>query len=174
KRHPGVLSTMTMGVAPGVFDLLGGGSPLDWSEGIEPVRDQPPFGIGMEEHGLRAPAFVLENLLARKVGLAEALVDRRFHGEARLVGRALDNVPDPQGTRETQWTAMLTYAMDLSAGAEEVPLKTASYDPLVWVDASGVAEAMRRHDALLLNDRLNPFQVCIGGLCVRSAGALLE
>jgi hypothetical protein len=53
-------------------------------------------------------------------------------------------------------------------------LTTESFSRLIWARGDLVARAMAAGDALIVDETLDPFEVCIGGLCIRSAIPLLE
>jgi hypothetical protein len=132
------------------------------------------FAIG---HGpsLRHPeAFILESLFARKLGLSGALTMRRFGAEASALTVAVDDVEDPLATGAAEWTSMITYSVTITNGAGEVPLQSESYSRLIWADAALLGRAVDSRDALLLDSSLNPLEVCIQGLCVRSAVFAIE
>jgi hypothetical protein len=173
-RHPGVLSTPTMRVPSKVFAALVDETVCQWRTGVHLVEQGPPFALGRCDFSQHPGAFILEGLLARKLGLGGALVDQRFHAEARLSAVALDLVEDPLGTELAEWTAMVTYSATIRSGSEAVPLTTESFSRLIWARGDLVARAMAAGDALIVDETLDPFEVCIGGLCIRSAIPLLE
>lgn len=174
-RHPGVLSTPTARVPEPLFAALVTNDALRQKEvGIRCATDGRPFTLGTVDVSSHPAAFVLESMLARKIGLADALVHQRFSAETVLAATALDCVEDPLGTEFAEWTEMLTYQAVITAGADEVPESTGSYSQLIWARHDLVISAMKAGDALIVDDTLNPFEVCIGGLCIRSAIPLLE
>jgi hypothetical protein len=121
-----------------------------------------------------ADTFVVESLLARKLGVADSLVLGRIQGRAKPATIAVDNVDDPLGTGRTEHTYMISYSLVLEAGADLVPTETASYSRLIWAPTRLLGQAVASRDALILDDTLDPIEVCIHGLCVRSAAYQLE
>jgi hypothetical protein len=173
-RHPGVLSTPTMRLSPDTFQPLTQAFPdAAGAIGLRAVSG-PAVEIG--RHGLTTAlgSLVLEALLMRKLGLAEALVDLRLHGSAHPRYLSLDDVADPLGTEQSEWTAMLTYEVRLHRGVEAVPYSTGSYSRLVWVPAAKVSSALAHHDVLMLDETLDAAEVCVQGLCVRVAAQLVS
>jgi len=174
-RHPGVLSTPTARVPEPLFAILAHDArPRLTKVGIQLRSAGGSFRLGTGDFSLRPAAFVLENLAARKVGIADALVGQRFEAVAALAATALDIVEDPLGTETAEWTEMLTYEAVITVGAREIPESTQAYSRLIWARHDLVVRAMNAGDALIVDDSLNPFEVCIGGLCIRSAIPLLD
>ena len=172
-RHPGVLSTPTMRVPPGTFAELTAGCPDPAGVvGMHPVGG-PALDVGLGGHIWSEHSFVLEALLARKLGLGDAISDGRFHAVAHRRFLSLDDVGDPLGTERSEWTAMLTYEVRVRTGDDAIPAMTSSYSRLVWVDPAKVPRALAHHDVLMLDETLNAVEVCIQGLCVRVAAELL-
>jgi len=173
-RHPGVLSTPTLRVPSVLFNACGAGDLSAAPDGvIRELRGKPSrlVGAGLSQS---PDVFAVETLLARKLGLATVLVTGELRGTAAAVAVAVDSVHDPLGTELTERTALLSYAVQLTAGSEFVPEATASYSRLFWADAGLIREAVRARDALIVDETLNPFEVCIDGLCIKSAAHLSE
>jgi hypothetical protein len=174
RRHPGVLSTLTIGVPKTLFNLLAPAAWADMPPGVHGVTKRETLLIGSGGY-LRSPAsFVIEHLLAYKVGLASALAMGAFRATGELWAISLDNVADPLGTEEDEWTAMLTYALTVEQGVNEIPSETKSYSRFIWSPIAPLREAIVTRDPLKLDLTLNPFEVCIHGLCVRSILNLLD
>jgi hypothetical protein len=174
-RHPGVLSTPTLRVPDQIFSLLkaeAGVCPAETHVQLPP--DHPTFEVGRNGYMRSIPAFVLESVCARKLGVGNALTQSVLTGTARAGCFEIDNVNDPQGTQRTELTAMLTYEMVINQGADCFPSETEAYSRLIWAPSNKVKDALRSRDALLLDQSLNPFEVCIDGLCVRSAVGLIS
>ncbi len=130
-------------------------------------------GIG---HGLlgSSEVFAVEALMGRKLGLAEALLEGALTGWAVAVCVAMDDVPDPLGTGLFERTMLITYAVTLTSGSMLIPPSSVAYSRLMWTQAAMIGRALRARDALLIDDTLNPFEVCIDGLCVKSAALLTD
>lgn len=175
ERHPGVLSTPTMRIPAQVFALMRGDAVAQPTEsGMVHIRSGRQFAVGDSTFYLDVGAFAIETILARKLGLAETLVLKKFKATARAELIALENVRDPLGTTQEEWTQMLSYAVVVTEGSELIPKESVAYSRLIWAPSDLVGGALYGKDALLLDDTLDPFEVCIDGLCVRSAVALLE
>lgn len=174
RRHPGVLSTPTLRVPDDLFaHLVNGYAGADAVLGINAVPGES-FRVGRGGHYASVHAFVLEALLTRKLGLGSALVAETFAASARPRFVSLDNVEDPLGTNESEWTAMLTYEVAVEAGVAAIPAQTESYSRLVWVDGGLVPAAVASRDAIMLDETLDVVEVCIHGLCIRVAASLLS
>jgi hypothetical protein len=177
-RHPGVLSTLTMRVSEAMFAAAVNeafGAPTPYPAVGEVVCAQ---GAGVDPLGEpngfeRTSTFLAESLLARKVGLADALVSGALHGSVRPLGLASDVVEDPKGGYDAELTTMLTYLVEFDRASVSIPERTSSYDPIAWVNAADLARAVATHDALVLLPEANPWEVCLHGLCMHSAVDLL-
>jgi hypothetical protein len=170
-RHPGVLSTPTMRLPRQVFESVT--RPLEVESGVVVLDEQPVrrTGPGSFQH---VETFVVESLMARKLGLGDALMTGRVRARVTTTSVAVDHVADPLGSGLSELTHMISWSVVLEAGADLVPSATSAYAPLLWADTERVREAMRAKDALIVDDTLNPFEVCIDGLCVRSAVVQLD
>jgi hypothetical protein len=162
RRHPGVLSTPTIRLPAALCATVS----AEGSGG----RDLP---IGHGRHHVHPAVVLIEFLLARKLELGAHLTAGRFLATARFSGTQLDEVPDPLGTGQSEWTELTTFVLTVTAGADLVPRRTAAFSRILWADADRVVQAYTHHDALMVDDSLDPFEVCIDGLCVRSAVSLL-
>jgi hypothetical protein len=122
---------------------------------------------------LRDPiAYLVESLLARKLGQAEALVGGQLSGDATPAAIAIDQVLDPASEHGApEITQMLTVRVRLDAGPDVFPARTESYSSLHWVSAADLPLAVRgnRPTDLVPDIDLN---VCLQGLCVRSAAVI--
>ena len=173
-RHPGVLSTPTLRIPRALFEALGA-PPWSTARGdrVRLLEDQPVLRTGPKSFGEPA-AFAVEHLMSRKLGLAEALARGTMRAAMRAVTLAVDDVDDPLATGAIERTFMVGFDVIIEEGAELIPERTSSYSRLLWADTELLAEALKRKDALIVDDSLNPFEVCIGGLCVQSAVHHLE
>ncbi|MEV6519293.1 hypothetical protein AB0M37_26305 [Micromonospora chalcea] len=130
-----------------------------------PERESWPVGV---PHSLATPqAFAAEALVARKLGLGAALVDGDLHGDLLQSALAYDEVHDDEGGYEQ--TFMLTMSWILRDVPPALPVSTPGYSLLAWVDAGQVGAAVATKDPVRLVPGISPIQVCIHGLCVRSA-----
>ena len=167
-RHPGVLSTPTMRIPARLYPALAVDDPPDQPGGtLLSWRTAVPIGA---PRTLAEPSsFALEALLTRKLGLADALTMGSFSGEASLAAVSLDVVDDPHGEDAAEWTLMLSYRIIPNKGVDLIPKYTKAYSPLIWGPAERLAASYFGHDALVMDESLDPFEVCIAGLCIRSA-----
>lgn len=167
-RHPGVLSTPTIRLPVALYRaMLEAGS--DGCEG--PEHRNLPIGHGL--HHLHPAIVLIEFLLSRKLELGAQLTAGRFQATAALSSTQLDEVPDPLGTQQSEWTELTTFAVTVTDGADLIPRETGAFSRVLWADTDRVVQAFAHHDALVVDDSLDPFEVCIDGLCVRSAVLLL-
>lgn len=171
-RHPDVLSTPTLRVPHSLMNAVcqeafGHAPELpDVGQSLR-LPDSPPVEFGGAQTLWTGTAFIVESALARKLGLADALVQGELHGLARPAGIAVDVVPDP-ATEEAELTHMLSVEVEIHRGADLFREATPSYSRLEWVEANKLAEAVSLKDPLHLVPDLD-LTVCLYGLCVRSA-----
>lgn len=171
-RHPDVLSTPTLRVPHSLMNAIiheaHGRVPTFPGVGeFETFPRVSPVEFGGAQTLWTGTAFVVESLLARKMGQADALVMGRLRGHAGLAGIAVDVVPDP-ATEKSELTHMLTIEVDVQAGADRLDRPTPSYSRLEWVEIEKLAEAVSRKDPFHLVSDLD-LSVCLYGLCVSSA-----
>jgi hypothetical protein len=174
-RHPGVLSTPTLRIPSTMFAFLI--PPADVRFDVDDSVSLDHLGnlqIGRGAHYEQPHAFMLEALLARKLGLSGALTNAEFCAIARPRLLSLDYVEDPLGSQVAEWTEMLTYELIILAGSDCFPAKTDAYTHLLWANIDRIPKAFYMRDALIVDDTLNPFEVCIHGLCIKSAVQLIQ
>ncbi|GAB3944820.1 hypothetical protein [Micromonospora vulcania] len=172
QRFPGVLSTPTMGLPSRLFKILDETTDTE-RPGVYPVGSQELVQVGRGGYLASEAAYALESLFARKLGLAAPLAAGRLYAQARLIIKSCDDVADPLGTQRANRTSMLTYEVVMEDGSEQVPDETESYSTLMWVPIELAHRAITTRDALVVSDRLNPFEVCASGLCLRSIAGVL-
>jgi hypothetical protein len=177
QRHPAVLSTFTMRVPLPILASAGAAAGFASLEDVQmrqtlsaPVADSHAFGVpGGFRH---LSVYLVEAMFARKLGVADALVAGQLRGRVSNLGLARDVVADPIGGNNDEHTLMLSYLVEVTDGVSMIPSSTSSYDPIQWVDGRKLAKAVRSHDALILMPDANPWDICLHGLCVRSAAEL--
>lgn len=177
-RHPNVLSSPTMRVPSEVMRAALEAERIDpWSVQHGEIRAlhghaDYPFGVA---HSMTSPvAFLAEHLLARKLGVAEVLVNGRLNGTVCAGGISFDTVHDSESEPQDESTLMLSLTVRIAAGEDLFPERTESYSRLAWVETDQVHEAVRTHDPLRLIADLDPLAVCLHGLCVRSAAEVIN
>lgn len=170
-RHPDVLSTPTMripyafmtallsaeyrqqiGLVPPHFEALSSCS--TWQIGV-------PYSLASPQ------AFVAEALMCRKLALGPLLIQGAMSGQVSQVALAYDRIHDDVGGYED--TLMLTMSCVLTSKPVDLPQESPSYTHIGWVDAQQIDAAVKSRDPLMLIPNASPFEVCIHGLCVRSA-----
>ncbi len=159
-RHPGVLSTITQRLPLALADLL-----VDHSQAEVP--------LGVQRSGMVLPSYVAEAVMARKLSVGHYIEQGEFRGWVSLVSDVTDLVEDPLGTQIAELTRMVTLRVLLTSGADLVPTCNPSFVRLDWVETGKLSKALSQRDALILIPDADPFMVCIHGLCVRSAAAVL-
>jgi hypothetical protein len=181
QRHPGVVSTPTQRLPAPLFRACQAWWPeLDHDPGTEPA----PIVIGLVDEG-EAPvggpdaaavplSYAVETLMCRKLALTHALASGEVWGIATPVAVAAADVDDPKGTGRSEATVMLTTRVLLNGLDATLPTSTRYLDPLIFSEATAFVQAVEQNDALLLDPSFDPFEICIGGLCVASGAAVIQ
>jgi hypothetical protein len=170
RRHPGVLSTPTMRLPRSLFESVAGPySVANCENGIVVELENQRSIVTGPDSFQYSEAFLVESLMARKLGLADSLMMGLIRAHIQTVIITVDDVPDPLGTGISERTLMISYSVILSRGADQIPRATSSYSRLIWAETKLLGKALKSKDALIVDESLDPFEVCIDGLCVRSA-----
>jgi hypothetical protein len=173
-RHPGVISIPTMRVPLTIARELCGDSVPDAAQQAAelsgPVRPVGGHGATLTLEGL-----VIEAMLAKKLGLGDGLVAGAVEGHCAARLAMFDRVDDPTGRdgRE-EVTMMVTFGVTLRNAPQCLPARTASYSDFAWVPCDELTSAWHGRCAQQLFPYANPFEICIRGLCIRSAVHLIE
>lgn len=115
-------------------------------------------------------------LLARKLGLADPLE----YGHVRFGALKLSAAQGrsvigetPTGEPLTERLTMFNCSVLLREGADHIPRKTASYDPLVWAEVDDFVAMARTRDAGRLKAGLENSFACAYGLCLQTSLEML-
>jgi hypothetical protein len=178
-RHPDVLSTPTMRVPTHLMEAtleqLRPGKHRDPALGaIHTLQSRTSVPVG-QALSLASPlAFMVESLLARKLGAGDALALGTMTGTAIPAALAYDEVFDPGTDKgDPELTRMLTVRVLIQRGGNLIPSETASYSGLHWVDAGILPSAVEENHPFRLVSSLD-LNICIHGLCVRSAAVVVD
>jgi hypothetical protein len=174
-RHKDVLSTPTMRIPMPIMLELLSDEKVQLAENSIPwfcrLGDSRSRKIGVPYSLASVEAFVAEALIARKLGMVEALVKGRLEGDLSLTALAYDLIYDDAGGEEK--TLMLTMSCMLSRPVT-LPDSSEGYSRLDWVRADQVGQAVMNRDPLMLLPDASIWEVCLHGLCVRSAAYAIE
>jgi hypothetical protein len=180
--HPNVISVPTQRV------------PEDWFASVsDPVAALPEYEFAADEEatnlelttrhsagdglpsGHDPVVYSVEALLARKLGLADALEDDSFQFCAvpRVIveGRVHYDSPNLYGAEEgIRMTGVLVV---VHAGADRVPPNTRSYSRIEWVEARALIQSIASRDPSSLEAGFDAFQHCIHGLCISACAEII-
>lgn len=150
RTHPDVVSVPTLRVPEVVAQR--------W-----PDRDD---GTVMREVG---------NLLARKLGVADALELGLLSLERHHFGgwQGTSVIGEDDDGLLTEDLTMFNACVEVTAGADLFPGRTASYDPLRWARVTDFLRMVRTREVAHLGVDLDPIQFCAYGLCLTSAELVL-
>lgn len=174
RRHPGVVSVPTIRVPLClVKELCAGRVPSPACRSLE--LSGPWRQVGGRGGTRTLEGLIFETILAKKLVHGDSLEFGAVRGRCAAQLAMLDDVDDPTGRDgSNELTLMVTLVAYLRDARAYVRSRTASYAALEWLPPAEVIEAWRQRDAQRLFPRANPFEICIRGLCMRSAVYLLE
>jgi hypothetical protein len=170
-RHPAVLSTPTMRVPWQLMSALlethkVGEAELTALRGFSHLETVTGTRISVNGSMGDPLAYAVEGLMSRKLGWGDELVRGALSSEARAVAIARAVVEGCE-LDEPEDTFMLTVEVVLE---DEVGLSpTASFSRLDWVATDLIETALEKNDPYLLISGGAAWEVCLYGLCVRSA-----
>ena len=152
--HPGVVSVPTLRVPEVLAE--------SWLSGID-----ASIGLGRE----------MENLLARKLGVADAIelekVRWKIHAFGAWQGTSI--IGENQNGPVTEDLTMFNACIEIVEGSDLFPAETASYKPLLWVPVKNFLRMVRtRQVAALGADGDELLLFCVYGLCLESAVRVLS
>lgn len=124
-------------------------------------------------HDLRGE---ISYLFARKLGLADALEYGQVRFDALKLSASQGKSvigETPTGKPLTECLTMFNCSVLLREGADHIPPKTASYNPLVWAEVNDFVAMAATRDAGRLNAGLENSFACAYGLCLQTSRAML-
>jgi hypothetical protein len=118
----------------------------------------------------------VEHLLARKLGLADALELGTVTLDIRAVGvwQGTSVIGEDEDGPVTEELTMFNACVEVTAGADLFPAETASYQPLVWAPTTDFLKMVQSREAGALNVGLDEIMVCVYGLCLESSVRTLD
>jgi len=124
--------------------------------------------------GLRG---VVEHLMARKLGMADALELSEVHYEPLCLDmwQGISLIGFERGKDVTELLTMFNVALELHAGEPEH--RTASYDRIDWVRTEHFRRAARTREVRDLGLDITPYDgidLCIRGLCIETSILMLD
>jgi hypothetical protein len=161
RTHPGVVSVPTLRVP----EVIAAG----WL-GELPRRGHAEFTANDEL------ARELTNMLARKLGVADALELGRLRLRQLDLGawQGTSVIGEDEHGLLTEDLTMFNACVEVLDGAELFPAETASYSPLVWARADDFLRMVDTREVAALNADLDELLFCVYGLCLESAARMLR
>jgi hypothetical protein len=119
--------------------------------------------------------YCVEALLARKLGLGDALEDNSFCYTAalRTVAEGLVHYEDANPYGTTEAIRMAGILVVVHEGLDRIPQDTLSYSHARWVTAQALLDAIAERDPSLLHSGLDPLDFCIHGLCITTSDQII-
>lgn len=174
-RHPGVVSVPTIRIPRELALQL---ACLD-SVGIPGIAgtegNGPHRAFGVARATTTVEGLLVETVLAKKLGMGEALESGMVSGECFVHSALQGDVEDPTGRDgSVEPTCMVALLAQIHVGVEAFPVSTSSYSALSWAEPDEFRTAWRTRDGQRLFPDASPLEVCIRGLCVQAAVRVLE
>lgn len=163
-NHPNVVSVPTMRL------------PLDLASAVlAQVEEQRlPSSIIQPQIAHDPLGYSIWTLLAAKVGLADAIERQAFDVSPKvgclLQGESL--IGYENGEDITEKLTMINVLCVVDRGHDEVPHRNAVFSHFEWLDYDELVGAAATKDLSDLNDPFTAPEVCIHGLCIKTAVAL--
>jgi hypothetical protein len=173
--HPDVVSVPTQRL-PGALlaDVVASARSL--GPGVDGATTLYAGGVvdSAENSGHHPVIFATESLLARKLGLADALERGTFRFRAALravvAGTAVyDNFDGPDVYEPID---MLNVVVALPRAV--VPVHVPSYRLAAWATVGSFVAGVDARDPSLIAPQLDPIQLCVHGVCLSAARASIE
>lgn len=157
--HPDTVSVPTQRIPPELLGALSSTGRIGRWSSSEATTGHDPL------------IFVVESILSRKLGLADALEAGTVVFEART-GRV--TVGEASYGTTVEPIAMANVLVRILRGPGWVPERTASFSCIRWVDPAALIGAFETKEPLLLFPDADPLEVCIHGLCVSTTTDLVR
>jgi hypothetical protein len=172
REHGGVASVPTKRVPESLLRAALSDVPASSRQGL---RFLDGAVVSNESRPGAAPlSDIVETILARKLGLADALElgSVRFDAQARVLKTAVSPVFSASDLGESM--TMLNVLVKLRAGRASIPSSTASYDPLSWLTVDEFLRKAVPEQTLELGVERTAARYLCGGLCVCTSDLLLR
>lgn len=161
KNHPNVVSVPTMRVPVGVGREI----MIQIDAGRLPQSITQP-GIAHDVIG-----YALWSLLAVKLGLADTIemgqFDLRVLAACSLQGHSLIDYIDGQDVTES--LTMISLLCVVDRGASDVPTSNSVFSHMTWLDYELLVDTATTKNLFALNQEFHRPEVCIHGLCIKTA-----
>lgn len=180
--HPNVISSITRRQPPSLIaDALLQYSTVrtDFEDGNVIVTygltGRPSdYRLGFDNHAPMAEEYMVEGIFARKLGMAEYLVDGRLIVESRITNGVYGLVyggcrKEPKKYEPTLMVGIIVF-VEIDSGVN-FPKTTSSYSKLEWVTVTDFQELAHKNPGVI--DKIfgegSMLELCVTGLCVVSA-----
>jgi hypothetical protein len=171
--HPLVASVPTQRLPAELFRTVVEALPVTaTSQGVQLLGGRP---VSNEERlHVQSLTHVVEGILARKLGLADALESRAvsFVAEARVIKTGASPVLRAGDRGEVM--SMLNVLVYLRSGRDLVPRATASYCPIGWISVGEFLEEAVKEKTVRFHGETRETRYMCAGLCICTADLLLN
>ena len=171
-QHKFVASVPTKRIPPIAFWDIANRESLDHSEAYTELVQGKTYA-NLTHRGNNFVTEAVETIMARKLGLGDALVCEHidFEATAKIILSGISPKYTDDDVEEPLW--MVNILVLLRAGKEFFPSSTASYDPIVWVTIGEFFQLMEHKSITLsLEDGVQTYTV--GGFCTETSQTVLS
>lgn len=175
--HPNVVSVPTQRLPRSLYDdLLASAQVIGEDASVGAQFFEGGTVDNGTDNGHYPIIYALEALLARKLGLAEALERGDFGVRAALRAR-VDGVAvyETTGMEPTyEKVSMLNVVVEIGDGRAQLPIRTSSYSLMAWADVLQFIDGVRSRDPTTISPTLDSIDLCVHGVCLMAAEASLS
>lgn len=115
--------------------------------------------------------FLVNSLLCRKLGLADALERKEFCYKTSLYLSIKDEVFHQD---HSELTVMFNFIVKIHNGSRLIPKCSASYSSIGWCSVEKFLKITETRNPTIFDTSLSPLQICVQGLCIKSSLIALE
>jgi hypothetical protein len=175
--HPNVVSVPTMRIPPLDHEAIVGSARFAGSDETGHTTYFSGGAVDSRIHnGHSVVVHATEALLARKLGMADALESGQLQFQAALRacvdGAAVyDNLAPPDDVYEP--VAMLGILVVVTQGSSRVPKSTMSYTTIRWPSVDDFLRGVESRDPAAMGRQFDPIELCVHGVCLKAAQATL-
>ena len=163
-NHPNVVSVPTMRL------------PVDLARAVVEQVEHQQFTGSIRRPGVAHDpmGFALWSLLAAKLGVADAIEADLFDVKpvAGCVMQGESLIDYVNGVDVTERLTMINLLCVVDRGHEHVPTRNSVFSHMQWLDYDVLVDAATSKDLAVLDEPFTSPEVCIHGLCIKTAVAL--
>lgn len=170
--HPNVLCVPTQRIPKKVAQqLLGASNHIHVNDGPSLCYYPEEWHDNSRNSESPEVIFLVNSLLCRKLGLADALEFEYCAYKASLYLSIKDEVFHPD---HSEMTIMFNIIVKIRSGINLIPMRTSSYNSIGWCSLGKFLEIIETRNPTIFDVSLSPVQICVQGLCIKSSSIAIE